>query len=194
MKKIARKAIREKKEKDEDSYSYLDKAIGVISLVGDVTHKMASVFRQQVKVLERTKKHSTIVVEINSGGGDVEAGLLIVDTIQQSSKPVTTRVAGIAKSMGGVILMAGARREALPNSFIMFHQASYDLSASHQGIDAEVAFNKNLESVCNELMDRQTGHEPGYWESRYQGKNLYFNAAQALEEKLVHSIVVKKAT
>lgn len=178
--------------KEENSYSYLDKTTGTISIVGEVTMKMASVFRQQIKTLERQKKNSTIVVEINSDGGCVEAGLMIIDTIQQSPKTVVTRVTGTAKSMGAMILMAANHREALPNSNIMVHEAHYDISATHGQIDSEVAFNKSLENVCNVIMDKQSGKESGYWENKYSGKNLYFTAEQALAEGLVTSIAVRK--
>jgi ATP-dependent Clp protease protease subunit len=192
MRKVAKKR-KNASTVAEESYSYLDKTLGTISLVGEVTLKMASVFRQQLKTLERLKKHHVIVVEINSPGGDVEAGLLIADTIQGCTKPVTTRVTGIAKSMGGVILMAGSQREALPNSVIMFHQAAFEISATYEQLDGEIAYNKSLEQTCNELVDRQSGKEPGYWEKRCGGKNLYFNAAQALQENLIHTITTRKS-
>ena len=61
---------------------------------------------------------------INSPGGEVSAGLAILDTMNHIKSPITTICMGMAMSFGAVLLSAGAKgkRYALPNARIMIHQ------------------------------------------------------------------------
>lgn len=188
-----RKQNKNQTKLEEESYSYLDKILGTIYLVGEINPKVASVFRQQLRTLERLKKHSSIVVEINSPGGDIEPGLMIIDSIELCNKPVITRVTGVAMSMGALILASGSKREALPNSTVMIHQGSYTISVPFDELDNEVAENKRIEKLCNDFLDRTTGKEPGYWEKRCGGKNLYLTAEQCIAENVIQSILNKKS-
>lgn len=66
-----------------------------------------------------------LIVEINSPGGEVFAGLGMFNMIRsfasQSGKSVTTRVTGIAASIASVIVLAGDKREMPKNAFAMIH-------------------------------------------------------------------------
>lgn len=68
-----------------------------------------------------------LVVEINSVGGDVFAGLGIYNMLRSwasEGKKVTTRVSGLAASIASVILLAGDKREMPKNAMVMTHAAS----------------------------------------------------------------------
>lgn len=174
---------------DEENSAILDKATGTIYIVGDISQRLASQFRQHMRTLERLKKHSLIQVEINSHGGDIESGLMMIDSILLSKKPVTTRVTGVAMSMSALILASGVRREALPNSTVMIHQGTYRLNSEYRSLQTEVAEAERLERLCSDLLDKMTGKPAGYWETRHDGKNLYLTSEQALTEGLIHAIV-----
>ena len=66
-----------------------------------------------------------LIVEINSPGGDVFAGLGIFNMLRsfasQEGKTVTTRVSGVAASIASVIVLAGDKREMPKNAFAMIH-------------------------------------------------------------------------
>lgn len=177
---------------EEESYARMDKALGTVCIMGEITQKVASDFRQQLRTLERLKRHSHLTVEINTPGGDIEAGFMMIDSIELCSKPVTTRVTGVAFSMGSLILAAGHTREALPNSSVMVHQGSYRFNATFDEIETEAAECKRIEKLCNDYLDLRTEQPPGYWEKRHGGRNLYLTADQALAEKLVHTILKRK--
>lgn len=63
----------------------------------------------------------TIQVEINSPGGDVFAGLAIYNALKGSGKEIVTKVMGVAASAASVIFMAGDKRVAPKNTFVMVH-------------------------------------------------------------------------
>lgn len=68
-----------------------------------------------------------LVVEINSPGGDVMAGLGMYNMLRNwaaAGKRVTTRVTGVAASIASVVALAGDKREMPKNSFAMVHQVS----------------------------------------------------------------------
>lgn len=178
---------------EDDCYSRLDKVSSTITIVGEITPKIASDFRQQLRTLERLKKTNTITVEINTPGGDIEAGFMMVDSIELCAKSVTTRVTGNAFSMGSLILASGHTREALPNSSVMIHQGTYTFRTVHDELRNEQAECERIEKLCNDFLDAKTGQPSGYWEKRHGGKNLYLTAQQALDEKLIHTIVKRKA-
>lgn len=67
---------------------------------------------------------------ICSGGGDVEAGVSLVDKIMEIG--ANTCVVGKAYSMGAIILAAGANRYAYSNSCVMFHSCSYYMDDNHE--------------------------------------------------------------
>ncbi len=80
-------------------------------------------FRAQLDAVEGNE----LVVEINSIGGDVMAGLGIYNMLRnwaKDGKTVTTRVTGVAASIASIIALAGDKREMPKNTFGMVHQAS----------------------------------------------------------------------
>lgn len=175
-----------------DSRSLFDKNHNTIMLVGEITAEQASFFRRQFRLLERSKKFNTITVEINSPGGDIEAGLMIMDTIQLSSKKTVTRVTGQALSMGALVLACGDRREALPNSTIMIHEGSYRISGQHSQLKREYAECLRLELLCYNLLDDLTDKTRGYWKAKCKNENVYLTASQGVEAGLIDKIITKR--
>ena len=65
-----------------------------------------------------------IHIHVNSPGGDAFSGLSIVDTIKSCRTPVYTYIDGSAASAATLIAMAGDKRYASKNSFMLLHQPS----------------------------------------------------------------------
>lgn len=183
--------IRERRrlKDDEDSNCYVDKKLNTIYVSGEITSKIASNFRRHLRAMEKVNKH--IVLELNSPGGDIQAGLMIIDTIKLCKRKVVVRVTGEAMSMACVILACGDIREALPNSSIMAHQGTYWVKERFHDLDNEIEEVKRLEKLCLKLMDEHTNKESGYWEKVCGTKNLYITADMALREGLIDRICTK---
>ncbi len=95
----------------------------MIFLTGDIDNDMANDFLSQFLYLEQdTCKPVTIY--INSPGGEVNAGLMIYDTIQCSKLEINMVCTGIAASMAAILLAGGqkGRRYILPHSKVMIHE------------------------------------------------------------------------
>ncbi len=74
--------------------------------------------------LESESDCEDITIMLNSPGGSVQAGFMLIDTIRVLKCDVEVIVMGLAASMGAMILMAGTKgkRRALPHARIMLHQ------------------------------------------------------------------------
>lgn len=82
--------------------------------------------KAQAHLLEFDEQsHEPIWLRINSGGGSVEAGLVLIDTMQGIKSPIHCVVESKAYSMAAIILAFCDRRYALPHGTIMMHEASY---------------------------------------------------------------------
>ena len=91
---------------------------------------------------------------INSPGGDVFAGLNVVNAIQKSKVQVTAHVEVMAASIAGVIALACDKIEIDKNSLIMLHNcwtiSSGNKKALEQDIKAMEAIDNILHNIISE--------------------------------------------
>ena len=91
---------------------------------------------------------------INSPGGDVFAGLNVVNTIQKSKVQVTAHVEVMAASIAGVIALACDKIEIDKNSLVMLHNcwtvSSGNKKALEQDIKAMEAIDNILHNIISE--------------------------------------------
>lgn len=128
-------------ERSFDIYSRLLRD-RIIMLQGEFRLEMANSIIAQLLFLESENPNADISLYVNSPGGDVSAGLAIMDTMKYIKAPVSTIGMGLCASMGAVILAAGepGKRFALPNTQIMIHQPL--AGAEGQITDIEIRLNQ----------------------------------------------------
>ncbi|MBW7838675.1 MAG: ATP-dependent Clp protease proteolytic subunit [Chitinophagaceae bacterium] len=97
-----------------------------IFLWGEVNDKTARDITNRLLYLEATDPGKDITFYINSPGGVVTSGMVIYDTMQMISSPVSTVCMGMAASMGSILLSGGAKgkRYIFPHGEVMIHQPS----------------------------------------------------------------------
>ena len=105
-----------------------------------------------VKLIESAV--ADIDLYINSPGGDVFAGLNVVNAIQKSKVQVTAHVEVMAASIAGVIALACDKVEIDKNSLIMLHNcwtvSSGNKKALEQDIKAMEAIDNILHNIISE--------------------------------------------
>ena len=81
---------------------------------------------KQIAVTGSDKPGEEIKFYINSPGGVVTSGMVIYDTMQMISSPVSTICMGLAASMGSILLSGGEKGKAFiyPHGEVMIHQPS----------------------------------------------------------------------
>lgn len=62
-----------------------------------------------------------ILVEINSPGGDMFAGVAMYNALRASGKEIVTKSMGVAASAASILFMAGDKRVMPKNTFLMIH-------------------------------------------------------------------------
>jgi ATP-dependent Clp protease protease subunit len=126
-------------ERAFDIYSRLLKE-RIIFVGGVVDDGLANLVIAQLLFLEREDADKDIDMYINSPGGSVTAGLAIYDTMQLIKPDVATICAGMAASMGSILLTGGTqgKRYALPHSKILIHQP-WVQQIGGQATDVEIA-------------------------------------------------------
>jgi ATP-dependent Clp protease protease subunit len=92
----------------------------------------------KILLLEADKPGEEIKLYINSPGGVVTSGMVLYDTMQLISSPVSTICMGLAASMGSILLSAGTKgkRFIYPHGEVMIHQPS--LSGYYQATSADI--------------------------------------------------------
>ncbi len=97
-----------------------------VFLWGVVNDKSAKDITARLLYLEAIEPGKDITFYINSPGGVVTSGMVIYDTMQMISSPVSTVCMGMAASMGSILLSGGAKgkRYIFPHGEVMIHQPS----------------------------------------------------------------------
>src|SRR5687767_1287862 len=97
-----------------------------IFLWGAVEDKSAKDITNRLLYLEAIDPGKEITFYINSPGGVVTSGMVIYDTMQMISSPVSTVCMGMAASMGSILLSGGekGKRFIYPHGEVMIHQPS----------------------------------------------------------------------
>lgn len=100
--------------------------------------------------LDAVKPGEEIKLYINSPGGVVTSGMVIYDTMQMISSPVSTICMGMAASMGSILLSGGTKgkRFIFPHGEVMIHQPSI---GGAQGTSADLEILANQIAKTKEL-------------------------------------------
>ena len=92
-----------------------------VFIEGEIDSASALEFTKQILYLNQIGQ-APIQIYINSAGGEVNAGLLMVDVVTGSKAPIKMYCIGRAYSMAALLFATGKERYMLPNSELMLHQ------------------------------------------------------------------------
>ncbi len=125
-----------------------------VMLDGEI--KIENVRKAQEKLLELDDvSNEPIFLRINSAGGSVEAGFILIDTINAIRSPVYALVESKAYSMAAIITVFCAKRYILPHATLMFHEASYGTAGEDPTNRSRMEFNtKYLDTIHHEIAAR----------------------------------------
>ena len=176
-----------------DIYSRLLKD-RILFVGGLIETNIANTVVAQLLFLEKENSSEDIQMFINSPGGEINAGMAILDTMNYIKCDVSTIAVGIAASMGSFLLAHGAKgkRFSLPNSKIHIHQPLGGVrgQASDIAIEAEEII-KTREQLYK-MLSKQTGKTIKQIE-KDADRDKYFTASEAKEYGLVDKVIKKRA-
>lgn len=162
----------------------------IIFLGGPIDDQVANLIIAQLLFLESEDDKKDISFYINSPGGDITAGLAILDTMNYVKPDVSTICVGMAASMGSVLLSAGAKgkRFALANSEVMIHQPWG--GAQGQAADIEISARRilRLREVLNKILSKNTGQPLKKIETDVD-RDFFMEANEAVKYGIVDKVL-----
>ena len=182
----------EQTPRGERSYDIYSRLLNdrIVFLGEPVTRDSANLVIAQLLHLESQDPDKDISLYIDSPGGDVYAGLGILDTMNFIKPDVSTICVGMAASMGAVLLAAGAKgkRLALPNSMVMIHQPSSGVQGQQTDIQIVADETKWIRQHLNELLSDYTG-QPIEKVNVDTERDNYLRAQEACDYGLVDRVI-----
>ena len=176
-------------ERMYDIYSMLLKE-RIIFLGTPIFDQVANSIIAQLLHLEREDPERDISIYINSPGGEVHAGLAIMDAMQLNRCDVATYCVGICASMATVLLSSGApgKRYAMPSSTIHMHQAMGGAQGQASDIEIEAREAIRLNDKLRMILAQNTGQDPERIRRDFD-RNFYLTAQQAVEYGVIDEIL-----
>lgn len=164
----------------------------ILWVSGPVNDYMATVVQAQLLFLDNLGNED-IQMYIDSPGGSVKAGLSMVDVMDYIKSDVSTVNAGMAASMGSVLLGAGTKgkRHSLRFSRTMLHQSSGGAVGNIQ--DAEITMKewRKTNTQLFELLGEYCGKKPSVV-AKDASRDLWLSSQEALDYGIIDSVIGKK--
>lgn len=162
-----------------------------IYLFGNITEEMVNATVMQFVNLQA--KGEPIKIVINSSGGSVLDGMVLVDLIEGSSVPVDIYVAGKAMSMAAVILSAAGcgHRHALKSSQILIHEPRIMGGGGGTATDLASVTESliKVRDITSKVLAKYTGHTLEEINNLIKGEDVVLTAKEAIEFGIVDDIV-----
>jgi len=167
-----------------------------IFLWGAVHDGSAKYIVDRLLYLDSQKPGEEITFYINSPGGVVTSGMIIYDTMQMISSPVSTVCIGLAASMGSILLSGGkkGRRFIYPSGRVMIHQPA--IGGYIQGQASDIAITakeilktkelgaKILAENCGKSVEQiMKDFDRDYWMSAEE--SVAYGIVDAIVDKIV---------
>lgn len=110
-----------------------------------------------VKLIESAV--ADIDLYINSPGGDVFAGLNVVNAIQKAKVQVTAHVEVMAASIAGVIALACDKIEIDKNSLIMLHNCWTISSGNKKALEQDIKAMEAIDNILHNIISENSTDE-----------------------------------
>lgn len=185
----------EQTARGERSYDVFSRMLKdrIIFLNGPIRTEMSHSIVAQLLLLEAEDPEKDIVMYINSPGGEVTAGLAILDTMRFIKPDVVTVVMGQAASMGSLLASSGTKgkRYLLPNARHLIHQPLG--GASGQASDIEIHA-KEIIRLKRELTEIYVGNTGKPYETleRDMDRDNIMTSAESVAYGLADKVIASR--
>ncbi len=180
-------------ERAYDIYSRLLKE-RIIFLSGAIDDNVANIIIAQLLFLESEDPKKDVTLYVNSPGGQVQAGLAIIDAMHHIKPDVATVCVGMAASMGAVILSQGkkGKRFALPNAEVMIHQPLTGVEGQASDIEIAARHVLRLKEKLIKMIADATGQDFKKVE-KDKDRDYWMSAEEAKKYGIIDQVFKPKA-
>jgi len=160
-----------------------------IYIYGDIGDYVSSAEYIVRELREIQQTHNKIEVRVNSNGGEVYAGIAIVNALRNSCADITIYVDGIAASMASVIALCGKPVYMSKYSRLMLHSVKVGVYGDKEELRVTIEEIEALEKTLCQLVAEKMNKTPEEVRASYfDGKDHWFSAAEALSKGLIDGI------
>lgn len=164
-----------------------------IFIEGEIDAEVANSFKRRMWYLLSVDNLKAINIILNSPGGEIQAGLLLYDIIQDCVVPINIICTGIAYSMAAVILAGGqkGRRFILKNSEVMIHEPLLTGSGASGNCSSIKATSDRLlkkKKEIDNILSKHTGRSLKEIAKKSKA-DCYFSAEEAIAFGLCDKII-----
>ncbi len=185
----------EQTPRGERSYDIYSRLLNdrIVFIGEPITRESANLVIAQLLHLESQDPDKDISIYIDSPGGEVYAGLGILDTMNFIKPEISTICVGMAASMAAVLLASGTKgkRMCLPNSMVLIHQPSSGVEGQQTDIQIVADETKYIRSHLNQILADATG-QPIERVNEDTERDNYLRAEQAMEYGLVDRVITSR--
>lgn len=166
--------------------------MGHVFIEDEITSESADAIKKQIMYLVCKSADKPIYIHINSPGGDINAGLVLYDIIQDYADRIYLVCTGRACSMAAVLLACGktGHRFMLSNSEAMIHEPliSNQISGNCSSIKATSMRLVGIKEKMNKILANHTGKSLQEIDEATDFDN-YLNAQEAVQFGLADRII-----
>jgi ATP-dependent Clp protease protease subunit len=133
----------------------------------------------------------TVELLINSPGGDVVEGFALMDYLANMAAQghtVNTTAYGMAASMGGVLLQAGARRAMGKNSVLLIHEAQFGAVGSYGEVEDRVKLVNIFHERILSLFADRANVTKSFIKRNWNRKDWWLDADTSLKHGFIDEI------
>ena len=160
-----------------------------VELSDAITVPVAMETIRQLRYLAGEDASKPITLVINSGGGEVVAGLAIYDTMRMLPCDVNTVCVGEASSMAALLFAAGAHRRILPSAYVMIHDPLLTgCGGTALSVEAVAARLMRTRRQVAEILARHTGNSVDEVLER-TARDTYYAADEAVQWGLADEVM-----
>lgn len=163
---------------------------------GDITTDSVLELNTKLKRLERNLLKQAvnlpgykpqITIHINSGGGDVFAGLSAMDHVASCRVKVITVADGLCASAATFLLMGGHRRMMFPSAYVLIHQLSSGFWGKYEEMKDELKSCEKMMAVIRDVYERKACI-PQKKLDKMMKRDIYLTSRECLKYKIVDEL------
>ena len=176
-------------ERAYDIYSLLLRN-RIVFVGSGIDDQVANLVVAQLLYLSQEDPDRDIQMYINSPGGQIYAGMAIVDTMMMIPNRISTVAVGLTASFGTVLLAIGTKgqRYALPHATIHMHQPLGGAQGQASDIEIQAREILRLKARLNKIMADATSKTLEVIEHDTE-RDFYLDAYQAVDYGLVDKVL-----
>ncbi len=154
-------------------------------IIGDISSWNGTIYDFKNK-MRNIKKDEDIELEINSYGGDVFAGIDIMNTLRAHGGNVTLTITGIAASAASIIAMGADKIRMFSNTQLMVHNAWTIVAGNAKELRKKA---DDLDSIGESVLASYTHRVDAKTVEKLLDEETYLSADKAKELGFVDEIV-----